>query len=616
MPRRGNRVVTVLQALDGYYERMAARGEAELLGFSREKISFAIVLSPDGEPLAVTDLREQSGKKLVPAAMSVPAAVKRTVAISPNLFWDKSAYVLGRTAGEGKRTAQENAAFKAAHAQLLACSNDVGLVALLRFLDGWAPDRFDAAPFRPEMLDANLVFRLNGEHSFIHEREAVRAMLAGRAVGDGPRELCLVTGVKAPISRLHPTIKGVDGAQSSGAALVSFNLDAFASYGKEQGANAPTSDDAAFRYGAALNGLLSRNGGNRLKRAVGDATVTFWADASDAGQESSAKAAEDFFADLFDPDPATDEQEAEKLRERLDAISKGKPATAYGAEIDPGTRFHILGLAPNAARLSVRYWMTGAFGDFARRLAEHREDMAVEPKPWKTEPSVSRLLVNATALQQKFENIPPLLAGETMRAVLEGTRYPRTLLAAALTRVRAGDDPGTGWHAAAIKAVLARDHRLSRAIRTKPESAKREGRKPPVSLDKDNPSEAYQLGRLFAAIETAQRLALGRVNATVRDRYFGAASATPASVFPLLMRGAQNHLGKLRKSGKGFWLEREIEEIAGHLPAALPRSLRLEAQGRFVLGYYHQRKGQLATREAADDMKAAEDAPEGESDVD
>lgn len=606
--------MTVLRALDGYYERMAARGDVVPPGWSREKIGFAIVLSADGEPVRVSDLREQSGKKFVPRSLPVPAAVKRTVAILPNLFWDKSAYALGRTAGEGRRTAQEHAAFRRVHLELLAGSDDAGLLALARFLDRWTPERFDAQPFVADMLDANLVFRLDGEQAFVHEREAARALLAARAVGDGSRALCLVTGLDAPVTRLHPTIKGVEGAQSSGAALVSFNLDAFASYGKEQGANAPTSEGAAFRYGAALNELLSRDGGNRLKRPLGDATVAFWADASDAGQEASAKAAEDIFGVMVDP--PTDEQEAAKVRERLDAVSRGKPVTAHGAEIDPGTRFHILGLAPNAARLSVRYWMTGAFGDFVRRLALHREDMAIEPAPWKTDPSVGRLLVNATALQQKFENIPPLLAGETMRAVLEGTRYPRTLLAAALIRLRAGDDPGTGWHAAAIKAVLARDLRLATADRTKPESEERDRRMPPVSLDKDNPSEAYQLGRLFAAVETAQRLALGRVNATIRDRYFGAASATPASVFPLLMRGAQNHLGKLRKSGKGFWLEREIEEIAGHLPPALPRALRLEAQGRFVLGYYHQRKGQLATREAAEDMKAADEAPEGDNNVD
>ena len=608
--------MTVLQALDGYYARMAARHEAEPPGFSREKIGFAVVLSADGKPVSVDDLRQQAGKKKVAQAMSVPAAVKRTVAIAPNLFWDKTAYTLGRTAGEGKRTAQEHAAFKAMHAERLAGSNDADLTALRRFLESWAPERFDAEPFHADMLDANIVFRREGERYYIHESEAARDLIGSlSASGQGPRAPCLVTGREAVVSRLHPTIKGVDGAQSSGAALVSFNLDAFSSYGKEQGANAPTSEDAAFRYGAALNAMLARESRNRLKRAIGDSTVVFWADASGAEEEAKARAAEDLFSEGVDA--PTDAQESAALRERLEAVAEGKPVMAHGAEIDPATRFHILGLSPNAARLSVRFWLTDDFSAFARRLLEHREDISLKPEPWKTEPSVSRLLVNATALLQKFENIPSQLAGETLRAVLGGTRYPRTLLSAAIIRLRAGDDPATGWHAAAIKAVLARDHRLAKADRPRPDSTEREERKPPVSLEKDNPNEAYQLGRLFAAVETAQRLALGRVNATIRDRYFGAASATPASVFPLLMRGAQNHLGKLRKAGKGFWLEREIEEIASHLPPALPRALKLEQQGRFVLGYYHQRKGQLATPEAARDEEDAEQAPEGETrDVD
>ena len=262
-----------------------------------------------------------------------------------------------------------------------------------------------------------------------------------------------------------------------------------------------------------------------------------------------------------------------------------------------GTRFHVLGLAPNAARLSVRFWLDDDFDNFARRLAEHYADLAIVPAPWRTTlPSVQRLLVKTTALQEKFDNIPPLLAGETMRAVLGGGRYPRTLLSASIIRLRAGDDPETGWHAAAIRAVLARDYRLNLS---KEET--------PVSLERDNPNPAYQLGRMFAALETAQRLALGKINATIRDRYFGAASATPAGIFPILLRGAQNHLGKLRKDGKGGWIEREIEEIAGHLPPELPRSLLLEAQGRFAIGYYHQRKAQFAGRPANEVLEGDDD---------
>ncbi|WP_029356790.1 type I-C CRISPR-associated protein Cas8c/Csd1 [Bosea sp. 117] len=593
--------MTVLQALDRYYERMAARGKAEPPGFSREKISFAIEIASDGTPVAVIDLRAQSGKKLVPQLLSVPAAVKRTAGILPNLFWDKSAYVLGRTADEGKRTALEHEAFKTMHLDLLAAADDPGLVALYRFLESWTPERFDAPPFHPDLLDANIIFRLQGEMRFIHEREAARALLAAGANGPGARVACLVTGNMAVAQRLHPTIKGVNGAQTSGAALVSFNLDAFTSYGKEQGDNAPTSEEAAFRYGAALNGMLERASRNRLARGIGDATVVFWADTSVVADEAAAQAAEDWFATAAEP--PDDPDQARKVREQLELIMQGRGVETLDARLHPRTRFHVLGLAPNAARLSVRYWLTDDFGVFVQRLAEHYRDLAIEPKPWgERPPSISWLLLKTTAMLEKYENIPPLLAGEVARAVLEGTRYPRSLLAAAMMRLRAGDDPATGWHAAVIRAVLVRDFRLNRPEPHAPTSHECAKEELPVSLHRENADPAYQLGRLFAAYETAQRMALGRVNATIRDRYFGAASATPASVFPLLMRGAQNHLGKLRKSGKGVWLEREIEEITNRLDDHLPRSLPLEKQGRFVLGYYHQRKGQFANREAEEEL--------------
>ncbi|WBV41605.1 type I-C CRISPR-associated protein Cas8c/Csd1 [Pseudoroseomonas cervicalis] len=601
--------MTILQSLDGYYGRIAARGEAEAPGFSREKISFAIVLSPEGGVVDVLDLRVPSGKKLVPRLLEVPAAVKRTAGILPNLLWDKSAYVLGRTAGEGKRTADEHAAFLVLHAKRLAKTGDEGFVALRLFLESWRPERFDAPPFTAEMLDTNLVFRLDGEACFIHQRPAAQALLALQAGGDAPAVPCLVTGLMSSMARLHPTIKGVEGAQSSGAALVSFNREAFTSYGKDQGDNAPTSEAAAFRYGAALNRMLDRDSHNRLRRPLGDATVVFWADASEAtGAEAAARAAEDVFALMNDPPASSSEGDAQleqdaaaaqKVHGLLAAAAEGRPLREMDPRLDEGVRFHVLGLAPNAARLSVRFWMTDAFGAFARRLAQHYADLTIEPRPWRSmPPSISRLLVNTTALQQKFENIPPLLAGEVMRAVLAGTPYPRTLLSAAILRLRAGDDPATGWHAAAIRAVLARHN---------PKEP------PPVSLDREEPNAAYQLGRMFAVAEIAQRMALGKgVNATIRDRYFGAASAMPASVFPLLLRGMQNHLSKLRKDGKGGFVEKEMDQIAAMLPPALPRALRLEEQGRFVIGYYHQRQARIAGKPMAE--KADEDMPEETSD--
>lgn len=586
--------MTILQALDGYYHRLAATGAVTAPGWSPEKFGWCIVLDGDGAPVDVYDLHDVSGKKPKPTLHSVSAAVKRTVAIAPNFLWDKTAYVLGRTASEGKRAAQEHAAFVDLHTERLAGQEDAGLKALLRFLQSWQPERFDEAPFRPEMLDANILFRLEGERGFIHERPAARALVeAGTKGTKAEGVFCLVTGELAPLARLHPSIKGVEGAQSSGAALVSFNLDAFTSLGNMQGANAPTGEAAAFRYGAALNQLLARDGPNRVRRPIGDATVVFWADGS------NAEAAEDMFGDALDP--PGDAEEARKIALDLEALAQGRPLEELRPGITPGTRFHVLGLSPNAARLSVRLWISDDFGAFARHLGEHYRDIHIEPRPrgWTGAPGVNWLLMKSAALGEKFENIPPLLAGEVMRSVLTGGRYPQSWLAAAIMRLRAGDDPLSGWHVAVIRAVLSRDHRK-----------KFQKEDVPVSLAPDEPNKAYQLGRLFAVLENAQYQALGKINATIRDRYFGAASATPASVFPLLLRGAQNHLAKLRKDGKGGWIEREIEDILDKLTLDLPRALPLAEQGRFAVGYYHQRKAQFKGRpeEAGHDDDGAEGA--------
>jgi len=577
--------VTILQALDRYYDRL---DDAVRPGWSREKFGWCLVIDAGGEPVEVLDLNDNTSKKPRPKLYSVPAGMKRTAGIAANFLWDKSSYVLGRTGGEGKRTEQEHAAFVALHRERLAGREDKGLVALLRFLDRWTPDRFDAPPFGPEMLDANILFRLEGDGDYLHNRPAARALVEATVeTVSGDDILCLVTGERGAPARLHPNFKGVEGAQSSGASLVSFNLGASESYGQSQGANAPTSEAAAFRYGAALNRLLTRDGPNRVRRPIGDATTVFWADASDA----EAGAAADAWLAAAVSMEVTDEQEAAKLSDQLEAVARGAPVATIHPGLVPGTRMHVLGLAPNAARLSVRYWITDPLEDFARRLQRHRDDLAIKPTPhgWGAGPSVNLLLARTTALMGEFKNIPHALAGEVMRAVLAGTPYPLTLLTAALIRLRAGGDPGGGWHAAVIRAALSRHPTCKET--------------PPVSLTPDFADPGYQLGRLFAVYESAQRAALGfNVNATIRDKYFAAASATPAGIFPLLMKNGQNHMAKVRKDKPGLAvvIERELDEIIGRLDPQLPRSLGLQSQGGFAIGYYHQRQAQYAKPDKRD----------------
>jgi CRISPR-associated protein Csd1 len=395
---------------------------------------------------------------------------------------------------------------------------------------------------------------------------------------------CLVTGELRPAARLHPAIKGVNGAQSSGASIVSFNQDSFNSFGKAQGENAPMSDEAAFAYTALLNHLLRRDPGNRQRLSVGDTTVVFWAEADDAGE---AEAAEDLFAGLMTDrhDADTDAQATQKLRVALEVVAKGRPLAEIDPRLQAGTRMVVLGLAPNASRLSIRYWLRDSLGALAERLRAHTRDLELEPLPWKSPPTPWRLALCTAPTREgkaKAEDVSPLLAGELMRAILIGGRYPQSLLANLVMRMRADGDIG-GLRVALCKAVINRDQRLAASEETHKEV--------PVSLDTQLEDPAYLLGRLFAVLEGAQRAALGgQVNATIRDRYFGAAAATPALVYGMLLHNAQNHLARVRKDKAGLAvnLEKDIREIVDKLPPHLPKSLNLKSQGTFAVGYYHQ----------------------------
>lgn len=579
----------ILSALNEYYERLSSDMKVPPFGFSDEKISYVLIISPTGDLIDVQDIRDKSGRRPLPKSMSVPQPEKRTSGIKPNFLWDKSSYVLGVTAREGNRTAQEHAAFIQFHQETLSNESDVGLRAFVRFLEAWQPSSFQGPFFNTEMLDANFVFRLDNDRQYLHERPAASALrVAMLSATDGKQGPCLVTGQKSPLARLHPAIKGVDGAQSSGASIVSFNLEAFGSYGKGQGENAPVSEQAAFAYTTALNHLLRREEQNRQRLKIGDATVVFWAVADTPGKVAAAELT---FADMLNP-PADDAQEAAKLLTILDAVAKGRPLQELDANLDPSTRIFVLGLAPNASRLSIRFWEAGSLDVFAQRLAQHYQDLSLEPAPWRMPPAIWRLLsVTAPSRdgKHKAEDISPHLAGEMARAILAGQRYPRSLLTNIVMRLRADGDI-SGLRVALCKAVLVRDQRLG---------VKGIDEEIPMSLNKEIVNPGYRLGRLFAELESIQRAALGgNVNATIRDRFFGAASATPASVFPILLRNAQHHLGRLRKDKPGLahTLEKEVGEIVDGLDAQFPRSMRLEEQGQFAIGYYHQSQARFAKK--------------------
>ena len=608
----------ILQSLDRYYYRLlsetdgAGKPKVPDYGYSDEKIGWILVLNKDCEiidaiPNLTTDKKPQPKRMFVPQSFKRPGTTPK-----PFFLWDKTSYALGITANKNKATTKIQPyiikldtfdSFKKAHLNLLKNTNDVELQAFIHFLEIWNPEHFALSPFNTEMIDANIVFKLDGQRKLLFERPAAQALWAkwlNHIAADrwfeyqeeqepslfeesrkkSPKEygICLISGDYEAIARTHPAIKEIWGGQSSGCSIVSFNGDAFESFGKEQGANAPVSEYAAFAYVAALNYLLQRENGHCL--TIGDASTVFWAEATDDG---NAEAEEAFFSDIMN---VTDGAENQKVFDILQQIAKDRPLKEIAPELHEETCFHILGLAPNASRISIRFWLNTTFGQLAQNLADHWRDLALEPCPWKTPPSIWRLLVQ-TAPLSKTENISPVLAGELMRAIISGTLYPMSLLSQLLTRIRADGD-ANGLRIAMIKAILARKFRKGLI---------KEG--VPMSLDKESTNRAYLLGRLFAVLECIQYQALGDINAGIADRYYGSASAVPFSVFPRLLAGARHHLSRLRKDKPGLAvnLDKDLGEIIAALPQNYPRHFSIDEQGRFSIGYYQQKQSYFASKE-------------------
>lgn len=565
--------MSLLASLVRAYDRLP---DAPPFGFSSEKIGFCIVLNPDGSVASVQDLRD-TDKKRSPRMMLVPQAIKRTVGIAPNFLWDKSSYVLGVTAGSGKRTSEEHAAFCARHVAVLSKTTDEGLVALVRFLEGWSNADFVPPKWSEEMLDQNMIFALAGERRYLHERPEAKELVSKmqQETATDP-QICLVTGDPAPVARLHPSVKGVWGAQSSGASLVSFNLDAFTSYGHEQGDNAPVSEKAVFAYIAVLNRFLETDSRNRIQ--IGDASTVFWADCADLQQ---AIMAESLAMIMFGGDASLsgdDERVAEQqVADKLQQIREGRLLSEVAPNLAKGVRIHLLGLSPNAARLSVRFWWENDFGTLTRNYQRYLKDMRIEPPPRDGWPPLWRYLIELAA-QGKRENVPPQIAGDWFRAIAAGTPYPLTLLSTTLMRIRA-DGQINALRVAMMKSVLCRNLKME----------------VPVTLDPTMDNKGYLLGRLFAVYEEVQRSALGgNVNATIKDKFYGAASASPQKVFRTLDAGSANHFSKLGKlsPGRKVNLEKLIGSITDLMEPAndpIPSTLTAAEQALFGIGYYHQR---------------------------
>lgn len=572
-----------LPALIGYYERLAADPKQKVaeIGFGSAKIHFEVILETDGTLVELADIREPRERgKPIPRSMLVPDGGGRGgTGFKPFFCWDNTGYALGRdNKGNPERAAEMFAAFRDLHFSFRdELRDDEGIGALCRFLEKWDPAAAESLPNWDEAVGMNVVFRLRTHRGYVHESKAVKAAwlrrLADEAEADGGVSgFSLVSGERERIARLHPLLSGVIGANTMGAALVSFNIPSFESYGKSQSYNAPVGEVDAFRYTTALGRLLADDD---RRVSIGDATVVFWSDRAEAAE------AEQVWRDLFGgpppkkSDPAEHGKTINRLRSFLSAARQGRLADEFG---DPEAPFYVLGLSPNSSRLSVRFWLSGTVRQFAERLARHATELEMVGARPDDPPLSIRGLIAETMPKGMTSNSQrkyvAQLAGDIARSVLGGLPYPQALLNAIVRRVRS-DASINHARAAALKAYLIRNRGMEDLT---------------VALDKDHPDEAYHLGRLFAALEkTQEESSEGKLNSTIKDRYFSAVSATPASVFPRLLRLHQHHMNKIENAGRRVNLEKLIGEICSRV-RRFPPHLPLEKQGLLQIGYYHQRQ--------------------------
>ena len=575
----------ILQALTAYYEQLVRQGKLSAPGWDDSfKVSYELRLNDAGQLLRVVPLLTEKtvGKKtvLAPRAMRVPAHEKRSSGIAANFLCDNSTYLLGADEkGKPERSADCFKACAKLHHTILDGVDSPAARALLAYFDSWDPAQAAAHPLLAEQWkeitgNANLIFGYEAadhSHSFVNDDPAIQNAWQTHyndRSADSDMGQCLITGKYAPIERTHPNISGVPGAQSSGAALVSFNAPAFCSYGHEQGDNAPVSKYAAFAYTTALNRLLADR--SHCKH-VGDTTILCWAENAEPVYQDAMS----MF--LFGADEAAGIQESD-VQAALKRLSAGQTVPFLEKELSPDQHFYLLGLAPNAARLSVRFFLRDTFGSFAQNLQKHAEEMEIdcsEKEKFRTLPIWAVVNETTRTVPGQPAKPSPQLAGDLLRAVLTGGRYPATLLNGVTLRIRAEQNVTRG-RAAVIKAYYLRNYptELNKEVYT-------------VSLN-ETTNVPYLLGRLFSVLEAVQKAANPGINTTIKDRYFNAACATPGMSFPTLLRLSQKHLRKLN-DGLATHYDKQITELMAQLPASgFPARLSLPDQGKFTIGYYHQ----------------------------
>lgn len=589
----------ILQALVGFYERLADEHPEKIarVGWCSRQVAFMLELSHEGELVNVIPAAEKRGW-----AMMVPMQLKRASGVAANLLCDNATYLLGIDAkGKPERARQCFEAARDRHLAFLQEVDSPAATAIRRFFETWNPED---APAHAAVADAgetllaggNLVFRVGGKRAL--DDPAIRSAweeACRRPSDDAAVMTCLVSGDKAPIARLHPAIKGVVGAQAMGASLVGFNARAFESYGhdEEQGLNAPVSEYATFAYATALNYLLSDR---EHHMRIGDTTVVYWADKHD-------EACVGIVSDFLNPQTGSDGADGDKGGKSdpdgtVDAVMRKLAQGLPIGEVDLDANFYVLGLAPNAARLSVRFFQRDTFGAMLDNLYRHYERLDIVHAPYERKYLVPyRLLAETENPNAKQPAATSLLGGALLRSILGDRRYPEALFEQTILRVRATQDNDerrtrkvTHGRAAIIKAYLIKNCNRSEEEVT-------------VGLNEERSDAPYVLGRLFSVLGSIQEAASPGLNSTIKNKYYDSASTTPSVIFPIVIGLCDKHLTKLTRESKGLAVhyEKMRGELLGKLDA-FPKRLSLEEQGDFILGYYHQNQKRYEKRGAESDQ--------------
>lgn len=612
----------ILRKLYELYLRQVEDGSLPAPHLADTKVHLAVVIDSEGGLLGIDTLFTEEGKALRPREVMAPLPPKGRSGIAPpaQLLYDRVDYVLGVVkkvakgdpAARPTPDAREVAKARDAQRRFLKALQDLpeavradeGVRAAILFAERLAGCD-DAEAFLGEhiqhagldklrgMDQGTVTFRLDGDKDadgnprLVFERPAVRQhcleIFSADASDALPPEVCLITGKRAPIARLHTKISGISDVSNkrSAAALVSFNEDAFESWGREGGANASISVEAERGYSAALSALLS---GRHGLRPIGGVSYVAW------GDGVTADAIDESLVALF----GAQEQGVDAPDPRTIVAALRSPLTGRAVEGD-GHTYNILGLQAAMGRAVVRMWRTDTVEGISSRLAQHFEDFGAEEK----RALPIRKMIEAIALKADESKVPPAVSAGIFRAALDGTAYPRQLLWGAtdrLIRSRPGKDKDEVFLNAnrvrCITACIRRAHRLGQTSTGVP-----------MSLDVNNPDVAYRLGRLFSIYESIQRVSDPNLNVTLRDALFGSASRTPSRVFPMLASRTVSHMGRLRKqrNGLGIHFGKQLDEVMGGMPVTgFPERLTPDGVGRFVVGYHHQKAFRRSGEDSAE----------------